>query len=240
MSRYCWVLLIKRTAFAAAIVSGLIVSLVLGVQFVLLVEANGLFIHELNGSPIITMKSTLNNKVVSSNTVLVSFTLTRPNSNWVIGETSCAVLGVRIIVDGEVNRSVAVNSELPVAFSYSFNLTDLRNGLHSLQLNAYCRGVSIRRGLPGDFSEYIYYDALSDTVSFTVDAPEPSPEPTSTPTPTPTTTLETTSQSATFPATILLVSSAGIALGVAGLLVYFKKHKRKRPNADSTDGAETA
>ncbi len=216
----------KRTAYAAAIVSGLIVSLVFGAQFVQLVEANGLFIHELNGSPIITIKSPLNNKLVSSNTVVVSFTLTRPSSNWFIGETYiCAVLGVRIIVDGAVYSSVAVNSELPVPFSYPLNLTDLQNGLHSLQLNAYCRGVSIMRGLPGDFSEYIYYEALSDTVSFTVDAPEPSPEPTSTPTPTPTTTPEATSQLAAFPVQLFYLSSAGIALGAVGLLVYFKKRK---------------
>ena len=215
----------KRTAFATTIVFGLIVSLVLGVQFTQLVEANGIWIHELNGSPIITIKSPLNNKVVSSNNVVVSFTLTRPSSNWFIGETSCWVAGVRIIVDGAFYRSVDVNSELPVPFSYSLNLTDLENGAHSLHLNAYCRGVSMMRGLPGDRSPYIYYEALSDTVSFTVDAPEPSPEPTSTPTPTPTTPTETMSQSTTFPTNLFLASSAGITLGAAGLLVYFKKRK---------------
>ena len=217
---------VMRTAFAAAIASGLIVSLVLGVQSIQLAQANGIFNHELNGSPIITIKSPSNNKVVSSNTVVVSFTLTRPSSNWFIGETSCWVSGVRTIVDGAFYRSVAVNSELPVPLAHSLNLTDLENGAHSLQLNAYCRGVSMMRRLPGDVSPYIYYEALSDTVSFTVDAPEPSPEPTSTTTPTPTTPTETTSQSTTFPTTLYLASSAGIAFGAAGLLVYFKKRKR--------------
>jgi hypothetical protein len=172
------------------------------------------------------MKSPLNNKVVSFNTVVVSFTLTRPSSNWFIGETSCWVSGVKIIVDGAVYRSVAINSELPVPLSYSLNLTDLENGAHSLQLNAYCRGVSMIRGLPGDRSPYIYCEALSDTVSFTVDAPEP----TSTPTPTPTTPTETTPTSSPYTAleigqeVILGVAVTVAAIGAGlGLLVYLIK-----------------
>jgi hypothetical protein len=223
MSYNCWVLSMKKTAYALTIV--LTISIIFGVQFVHLVQANGMVNVTYNGSPIITIKSPLNNKLVSSNTVVVSFTLTRPSDNWFIGEASCAVSGVRIVVD-EVCRSVAVNSELLVPFSYSLNLTDLQNGLHSLQLNAYCRGIRIRYGLPtyGN-EEYIYYETLSDTVSFTVDAPEPSPEPTSTPILTPTPPPETTSESATFQTNLFLASSAGIALGVAGLLVYFMKRK---------------
>jgi hypothetical protein len=159
----------KRTALSTAIVSGLIVSLVLGVQFIQLAGANGYIINKTyNGSPVITIESPSNNELVASNTVVVSFTLTRASSNWVSElRTSCAVSGVKIIVDGEVYRSVDVNSELPVPFSFSLNLTDLQNGAHSLQLNAYCRGVSMLLVYPGIQNEqYTHYEALSDAVSF--------------------------------------------------------------------------
>lgn len=159
----------KRTAFVVAIVSGLIVSLVFGAQVIQLVEANGYIIDELYvGPPIITIESPLSNEVVSFDTGVVSFTLTRPGYNWTsINGTSNIVVYVDIIVDGAVYSSVDVNSKLSVPFTYSLDLTDLQNGVHRVQLDAYCKGVSTTTMYPAMYWETVTsYNALSDVVSF--------------------------------------------------------------------------
>jgi hypothetical protein len=206
---------VMRTAFAAAIASGLIVSLVLGAQSIQLAQANGIFNHELNGSPIITIKSPLN-KWFSSNTVVVSFSLTRPSYNWTSSSgTSNSVAYVDVIVDGAVHSGVDVYSELLVPFSYSLNLTDLQNGGHSLQLVAHCNGVEISEmhfAYPvGEHSTS--YEALSDVVSFTVYAPEATPSSELTPEP--------------FPASLVMASSVTIAVVVVGLGLLLYSIKRK-------------
>ena len=209
----------KKTAFAATIVSGLIVSLVFGVQFIHLVEANGIIVHELcNGPPIIAVESPLNNKLFSSNTVVVAFTLTRPSYNWTSSNgTSNSVVYVNIILDGAVYSKVDVNSTLLVPFTYSLNLTDLQNGAHSLQLAANCTGVTLMEisFLSPAYESVTSYNALSDVVSFTVYAPEatPSPEPA----------IETES----FPTSLVIASSVTVVVIVIGmgLLVYLIKRK---------------
>jgi len=146
--------------------------------------------------------------------VVFSFTLTRPSYNWTLEGTSNIVVYVNVTLDGTVYSRVDVNSELQVPFTYSWNLTDLRGGAHSVELNAYCKGVSIMEWSFGTVPQQsIYYNASSGIVNFTVDSPEPSATP------------EATSQPATFPATLIFISSAGIAIVAIGLVVYFKKRK---------------
>ena len=207
----------KKTAFATAAVFGLIVLLVLGVQFIQLVEANGIRVLELcNGPPIITVESPLN-EWFSSNTVEVSFTFTKPSYNWTSSSgISNSVVSVDVIADGVVSSRVDVNSELLVPFSYSLNLTDLQNGAHSLQLDADCTGVTSYAGI-GIYVEdsVTRYNALSDVVSFTVYAPEitPSPEPTPEP--------------ESFPSSLVIASLipvVAVLIGL-GLLVYRIKRK---------------
>ena len=180
------VLLMKKTAFAIPIASGLIVSLILGVQFIQLVQANGYILQRTyNGPPTITIESPLDNEIFSFNTVVFAFTLTKPSYNWTSRNgAGNRVAYVDIIVDEIFYGRVDVNSELMVPFSYSLNLTDLQHGTHSAQLVANCKGVSTTVMYPSmEWEGVSYYTAWSDIVSFTVDSPEstPSPEPTYTP-----------------------------------------------------------
>ena len=205
----------KKTALASTMVSGLIVSLVFGVQFIQLVEANGIpitVVLELcNEPPIITVESPLNNKLFSSNTVVVSFTLTRPSYNWTSSKgTSSIVVYANITVDGTVYSRVNVYSDLRVPFSYSLNLTDLQNGAHSLQLVADCLGVYTSQfsRVPAEEAR-ISYETLSDVVSFTVDTPEPTIEPES------------------FPASLVTASAIPITVVLVGLGLLFYRIKRK-------------
>jgi hypothetical protein len=217
----------KKTALALALVLSIFV--VFGVQFVQLVEANGWFIfRESDGPPIITIKSPLNNEVVSFNNVAFNFTLARPSYNWTLEGTTNKVVSANIIVDGTVYRKVDVNSELSVPynyfgvntemsvpFAYSLNLTDLEDGEHTVQLDVYCRGTGIKEWTFGTDPYEFDYHAFSDIINFTVDTPEPTASP------------EATSPPATFPASLGLVAPVGITLAVTGLLVYFKRLKAK-------------
>ena len=208
----------KKTAFATIIVYGLIVSLVFGVQLIQLVGANGIIVHELNnGSPEIAVESPLNDKLFSSNTVVVSFTLTRPSYNWTSSKgTSNIVVYVNVTVDEAVYSRVDVYSDLRVPYSNSLNLADLQNGSHSLQLDAYCKGSTtyqIMNGFPAEES-VILYETLSDVVSFTVYAPEATPSP------------EPTIEPGSFPTSLVTssVTVAVVCIGL-GLLVYLFKRK---------------
>ena len=208
----------KKTAFAITIVSGLIVLLVLGVQFIQLVEANGIRVLELcNGPPIITVESPLNKELFTFNAVVISFTLTRPSYNWTSSSgISNSVVSVDVIVDGIFYRSVYVDSELLVPFSYSLNLTDLQNGAHSLQLDANCTGVASYSGIGFYVEDSVTsYNALSDVVSFTVYAPEATPSPEPTPEP------------ESFPTSLVMASSFTVAVVLVGigLLLYGIKRK---------------
>jgi len=166
----------KKTALTVAtIVFGLIVLLVFGVQFIQLVKANGLIAKEnADEPPVITVESPLNNDLFSSDTVVVSFTLTKPEYGWVnsLSGNSSKVDYVVVTLNGTRYDRIAVNSDLSVPFTYSLNLTDLKDGLHNVQLNAHCTDVHAIFGSPGGLHESVTsYYALSDIISFTVDTP---------------------------------------------------------------------
>jgi len=169
----------KKTALTVAtIVFGLIVLLVFGVQFIQLVKANGYIVHEyFDEPPVITVESPLNNDLFSSDTVVVSFTLTKPEYDWVniYSGSSSKVESVVVTLNGTRYDRVAVSSELSVPFTYSLNLTDLKDGLHNVQLIAHCTGVHATYLHPGFVELDFSYPALSDIISFTVDTPEPTP-----------------------------------------------------------------
>ena len=129
------------------------------------------------------------------------------------------------------------------SLSFSFNLaekssnpwlsnssTELEGGLHAVDV---CVCWTISGMNDWTFSGVDNTNGLNGTIPFYVYTPTPSPQPTSTPTPThtpdptatptPTPIPEAESQPATLPATLMVVASIGITLGVIGLLVYHKK-----------------
>ncbi len=219
----------KKIALALAMVLSILVMF--GIQFVQLVEANGWMIFRTaDGPPIITIESPLDNETVTFNNVVFNFTLTRPAYNWTLEGTTNRVVSANIILDGKVYRKVDVNSELSISYTYALNdrefavnsgysvpfnysrsLTDLKDGAHTVQLDVLCKGFSIMEWSFGTVPGEIEYHAFSDIVNFTVDTPEP------------TVTPKATSQPATIPASLFSIASVGIALGVIGLFVYFKK-----------------
>jgi len=205
----------KKTGLGLALV--LTVLIMFGVQFVQIVKANAYILTwETDGPPIITLESPLNNETVTFNNVAFAFTLTRPSYNWTFEENTNRVVSAYIILDGTDYRIVDVNSDLSAPFTYSLNLTDLKDGAHSVELNAYCRGVSWGEWTYGTIpkTDY-YYNASSGIVNFIVDTPEPTPYPSP----------ELIQMPETIPATLVFVASVGIALAAIGLFVYFKKHK---------------
>jgi len=219
----------KKTACAITIVSGLIVSLLLGVQFIQLVQANGYILQQTyNGPPTITIESPLNNEIFSFNTVVFAFTLIKPSFNWTSRNgVGNRVAYVDIIVDEIFYGRVDVDSELMFPFSYSLNLTDLQHGIHSAQLVANCRGVSKTVMYPSmEWEGVSYYTTWSDIVSFTVDSPEstPTPEPTST-TPPPTPISGEGMQEKQLMDTLIAIIAGAASIAGVVLLYYITKRK---------------
>jgi hypothetical protein len=222
------VLSMKKTALALALV--ITVLIVFGVQSVELVEANAYTVSWTNnGPPIMTIESPLNNEIVSFSDVVFAFTLTRPGENW----TSNRVDYVNIALDGKLYRKVEVNFDLSVPFTYSFNLTDLKEGSHIVQLNAFCKGVITTVLSPGILlsEEMTSYNSSSDIINFIIDTPEPTPSPTPITAPTTPTVAPESTPKLLDPAVSAYRGVALLVLSVAVptiLLLYFNKRQRDK------------
>jgi hypothetical protein len=159
----------KRTALAVMLVSSLLFSLAAGLLVVKEAKANAFFIFTsvdpIPGTipPIITVSSPQNNTLYNSNTVYVSFNVSKPQPPRSL---DAGINSVRYTLDG--NRTglyycTHYSSDYPPGlpqFSYSKNLT-LPEGTHTLLIEA--GGVV----LPGDMT--IFGMGSSVRVFFTVD-----------------------------------------------------------------------
>lgn len=158
----------KRTALAVMLVLSLLFLLAAGLLVVKEAKANAFFIFKsvdpIPGTipPIITVSSPQNNAVYKSNTVYVSFNVSKPQPPMSL---DAGISSVRYTLDGNRNGLYSCNhysSDYPPGlpqFSYSKNWT-LREGTHTLLIEA--SGVV----LPGNMT--IFGMSSSSTVFFTV------------------------------------------------------------------------
>jgi len=209
----------KRKATALTLVLTLLFSAAAGTQFVNLVATNPVPIESWTASPNISLNSPLN-KTYSDN-VLLNFTVTASES-WLSFPVSFdyesgsglaqELLSVDYYVDGEFYGSIAANSNLSSPFQYSVNLTNLKDGSHSLTVCTNSTGVA--RDWISDNVYNVPANSSSVTVHFTL---ETNPQNTS-----------VLSLLASFPATLVLASTASVAIVGVVLLVYFVKFKKQQ------------
>jgi hypothetical protein len=170
---------LKRKASALILISVLLLSVLAGTWFVSLTEA---FQPEIKYEtpPIISILSPVNYETFSSNTVPLSFRVTKPD-NWLIhgGYAAQQILkSINYQLDGKHSAHIPVNSTLDSPFDCSLNLTNLTDGVHSLKVFAYASGWVIH--LSGFYEYEVPINSSSVTIYFTVIG-ESSPEPTLTP-----------------------------------------------------------
>jgi hypothetical protein len=230
----------KKTVLALTLV--LTISLMFGVQFVSLVEANPFWgLTQYPGGypaepsqefPTIKMESPKNGEVLATNTARISFTVTKPNSwdnYWYylapMLNQPMPVIGsyiVHVYLDGKLLGIVADPG--PVGFpnaDYSLSYERLARGIHNVGVVV---GARTLYDDPETDGFLIYPKNITITRQFTVNADLP--------TPTPTATLEPSAiprimlNLKSFPTLVTAsVSLATVMVGI-GLFVYFKKRRR--------------
>jgi len=231
----------KKTALVLApilaIVSGLVVSLVVGVEFVSSVEANPFWgLTQYPGDypaepsqefPTIKMDSPRNGEVLAATTAKISFTVTKPNSwnnywyylaPWI--NRPMPVVGsyiVYVYLDGKPSIHI-MQDPGPVGFpkaDYSLSYDKLARGIHNVSV------VIVAKTLyddPETDGFLTYPKNITETRQFTINADLPVPTPSPTPTPTPTPTTES------FPTTLVTAPVSVIAVvACVALIVYFKR-----------------
>jgi hypothetical protein len=169
---------IKKPLFTAVLLSILLWSCILGTRLVTITKAN-FIVEPTIEPPIITIESPLNNETYSLNNVLLAFTLTKPevegiDYSWVwftisFGDFWNKDAYVNIALDGKTYSSIeANNTYLLSPFSSSLNLTNLEDGVHNVQVYAFCVVFEVGRREPS-----ILYNTSSNIVYFTVDTTHP-------------------------------------------------------------------
>jgi hypothetical protein len=146
---------------------------------------------EYSASPIIELQSPLNGTVFALDNVPLAFTITKPDvgrsGGWIDDSSLYAgytalrnrVINVSVELDGQPDYSVMeVNSLLSSPFNSSLNLSNLEDGLHSVQVHAYCEGVVLwacatSGGVQITSERSIRYNASSKIVYFMVDTTAP-------------------------------------------------------------------
>jgi hypothetical protein len=179
------------------------------------------------------------NKTYYSSTIIVSYRAIFPHD---FGASAWGHKWIFYSLDGGENVTAYDEYNGLEGYNGSLTLSGLSSGDHFIDI--YSKNGTYVWGPPdwgvySDATERDYFSIVlsgeSQTPTPTV-APtpihttSPSPEPTATPTPAPKATPEASSQPETFPASLIFVTSVGIALAVTGLIVYFKKvHRNKTP-----------
>ena len=200
----------KNVLFTIAFISIFLWSCVLGTQ-VKIANANPISEAKFNAPPIIAIQSPLNNETFSFDNVLLVFTVTKPEvdmyGKWIDDSSIYAtyhwtdlrnkVINVTIALDGEMYRSIEVNSNLSSSLNFSLNMANLEVGAHTVQIHTLCEGVVLEAHALWNYA--ISYSTSSDIVYFTITEP--------------------------FPTTIVATASASAAIVSVGLLIYFKKRK---------------
>ena len=224
----------KKTALSLAIVSGLIVSFVFGVQFVSLVEANPYMMYE-GVEPIpgtiptkITITSPTNYTAYSGTAVKITLHVTGPQTPY---PTKSGISDVGYNIDGTIfpEQNVKGGWDLVPEVNYSEVLYDLPAGNHELNVFAY--GV-VEPGplqmFSVDTTSTVFFSMGSTTYSSTSSSPTPPPTPTPTATPEPSAIPGTMSNLESFPTTLIIGSVTAVAVVDLGLLVYLKKRRMVR------------
>jgi hypothetical protein len=219
----------KKTALALTIVSGLIVSLVVGAQFVSLVEANPYMMYHgvdpIPGTipPPITISSPKNYTAYSHTAFNFTIKVDKPQPPVSVHETG--ILRVVCTLDGiDIYDLRSWFDPLPEV-NYSKVLYELPYGDHELVVHV--ESVVDLGNLEAFFPEN------NSTVFFSIDSADYSAAPTTSPSPSPfptTTAIPGIMLNIDSFSTALVVASASVMAVIVGigLRVYFKKrHKLK-------------
>jgi FlaG/FlaF family flagellin (archaellin) len=162
----------KKTLLVVALLSTLLFTGVAGTQVVNLAKAIPPEI-KYETPPIISLHSPMNNDTFSVNTVLLSFTVTKPD-NWLIHggyDAQQIFKSINYELDGNFSEPVIVNSALESPFDYSVKLANLTDGMHALKVYAYASGWVIQ--MNGFYEYEIPINSSSKTVYFNVDTTSP-------------------------------------------------------------------
>jgi hypothetical protein len=171
----------RKAVSAAAFISALLFSALATGNFVELGAANPWYEDRWTDPPIISIQSPKNETY--SGIVLLNFTVTKPerwksNPTVYIGATT--QYGdvqqfdlAKIELDGKLYRSIEVHppSNLSSPFSYSENLTNLGDGVHSLRIYAY--GTGVVEGCQWSPYTSVGINSSSDLVFFRLDTTSP-------------------------------------------------------------------
>ena len=161
----------KKTLLTVVFISALLMSMVIEPRFVNIAKAINEITYET--PPIISLHSPMNNDAFSVNTVLLNFTVTKPDGWLIHGGYDAQQIFKRINyqLDGIFSDTVPVWSDLESAFDYSVYLSNLTDGVHSLKVYAYASGWVIQ--MNGFYEYEIPLNSSSNTVHFTVDTTSP-------------------------------------------------------------------
>ena len=189
----------KRTALAFVIVSGLVISLVLRVQFVGLVEANPTVggYWENDSAVVVPLELTIlspKNTTYSSSDINLTIKIAKTETLEPMEVRQFYTYTLEISSDYPIMVDQdAVNNDCTPEIYYSTVLHNLNDGQRHILVSVEC--------FPENVSAYWKKTEGRVEAYFSIDT------------------------SSVTPATLFFLSSAGIALGVAGLYVYFKKRK---------------
>lgn len=215
--------LMKRKALELTIIAAALFT----IQLVFIAAANPVVYFEIPtepdpNPPLVTINSPMENQTIDSQNIMLSFTVTKPET-WIrltiYSNTTYLVLGnitsFYYVIDGVESQHIPVQDISSVysdnprqTLEFTSNLT-LTEGPHTLYLNV--EAETKYRDNSGSVMDQLLsnvVDGTSEVVNFTITKPEPQLE------------------SEPFPTTVVAtVSGVSIAFIVTSLLVYFKKHK---------------
>jgi hypothetical protein len=141
----------KKKLLAVASISILLVTTLTGMQFANVARANPYEPYHFDMPPIISIISPLNNEVFSVNNetssanIPLNFTI-KPDRVWLVGWNDSTgfyknkLISFNITLNGNVYRSVDVDSDLSSPFNYTENLENLAVGTYNLTIIAHSRG----------------------------------------------------------------------------------------------------
>jgi len=131
-------------------------------------------------SPVITIYFPTNNSKLTTDEILVNFTIERPEFGWLISSSSATnplpykseLAYLNVILDDRGIRFLEPNNYLSEPFNYSEKVTNLTDGTHTLRIEVGCQGWDIE--LHGFWHNQISYEASSENVTFSSDVTAPS------------------------------------------------------------------
>jgi len=226
----------KRNAAMLSFIVALLFSLTCGARSVNLVKANPVGLFPFPSEPVMTpptiiVHSPVENQACNSVNVLLNFTIIKPETWFVFNaaaklengqmrpahDTFGNITSVYYIVDESERQDIPVSDvaslfDAPSTLTLNFStIITLTAGAHTVKVSLEADSFYVVRYdySPDPFSSVILH-ADSETVTFTV-AENPS--------------QEQNSATEAFPTTLVLASTASMAVVGLGLLVYFKKHR---------------